>query len=453
MFIAQLAIMGYGVIDTMMAGRYGTLDLAAIGIGASIYATIFVTMMGVLLALTPIASQLYGAGKFADIGEEVRQTAWLTLILAVVAVALLRNPEPFLAISQLTPEVEARVRSYLDALSWSVPASLMFRVFYGFSNAVSRPRVVMTLNLIGLALKVPFNWVFMYGNLGVPALGAVGCGIGTAIIAWTTCGLGWAWCYLEPDYARYGVFARFSPPKWREIMRILELGLPIGVTFLVDVTGFTFMALFIARLGPVSSGAQQIAGNMAALVYMLPLAVGNATGVLVGHAIGAHAYERARAAGLTGLAIGVACSGSAGLLLFLNANSVAGLYTSDQGVRALAASLLGFVGCYHVMDGLQAVTTSALRGYKRTVVPMLVYVVALWGVGLGGGYLLGLTHVDVAWLPLSALFGETPMGARGFWLAAILSLVLASVLVTSYFLAVSRAFVRAHGAALPAAAA
>jgi multidrug resistance protein, MATE family len=443
MFIGQLAVMGNGAIDTVMAGRYSTLDLAAVGIGASIYASVFVTMMGVLLALSPITAQLYGAGKYAEIGEEVRQTGWLTLMLALVSVAILRHPEPLLAISRLTPEVEVRVRGYLDALSWSVPAALLFRVFYGLSTAVSRPRAVMTLNLIGLALKIPFNWVFMYGNLGVPAMGSVGCGVATAFIAWISCALAWTWCYAESDYRRYKVFAVFSWPKWREIGRILALGLPIGVTFLVDVTGFTFMALFIARLGPTSSGAHQIAANMAALAYMLPLAIGNATSVLVGHAIGAKRYRLARSAGVTGLAIGVACSGSAGLLLFLNAGTIADLYSNDTGVRQLAATLLAFVGCYHIFDGMQAVTSGALRGYKHTLVPMVVYAFALWGLGLGGGYVLGLTRLGAAWLPF-----VTPLGARGFWLAAILSLVICSIIVTSYFLAVSHSAMKLHGDAV-----
>jgi MATE family multidrug resistance protein len=440
MFIGQLAVMSNGAIDTAMAGRYSTLDLAAVGIGVSIYATVYVTMMGVLLALSPITAQLYGAGKYAEIGEEVRQTGWLTLMLAVVSVAILRHPEPLLAISRLTPEVEVRVRGYLDALSWSIPAALLFRVFYGLSAAVSRPRAVMTLNLIGLALKIPFNWVFMYGNLDVPAMGSVGCGVSTAIIAWITCVLAWTWCYMQSDYRRYQVFAVLSWPKWREIGRILALGLPIGMTFLVDVTGFTFMALFIARLGPMSSGAHQIAANMAALVYMLPLAVGSATSVLVGHAIGAQQYRLARSAGITGLAIGVACSGSAGLLLFLNAGTVANLFSNDASVRQLAATLVAFVGCYHVFDGMQAVTAGALRGYKRTLVPMIVYTFALWGLGLGGGYVLGLTHVDASWLPFA-----TPLGAPGFWLAAILSLVICSMIVTSYFLAVSHSAMKLHG--------
>jgi MATE family multidrug resistance protein len=208
------------------------------------------------------------------------------------------------------------------------------------------------------------------------------------------------------------------------------------------------MALFIARLGATSSGAHQIAANMAALAYMLPLAVGNATSVLVGQAIGARLYRRARSIGVTGLVLGFVCSGSAGLLMILNADAIAGIYSNDPGVRELGATLVRFVGCYHVFDGNQAVTAGALRGYKHTVVPMIAYAFALWGVGLGGGYIIGLTHVDAGWLPFA-----TPLGAPGFWLAAILSLVICSMIVTSYFLAISHAAMKQHGDAADSASA
>ena len=147
------------------------------GVGAAIYFSIFIALMGVLLALTPIASQLHGANRHADIGEEVRQSAWLAVVLGAACFALLRNPDPIMALTRLPPEVEERARGYLAAASWGVPAGLLFRVFYGFSTAVSRPRVVMALNLIGLAIKLPLNLVFMYGRFGAPELGGVGCAV------------------------------------------------------------------------------------------------------------------------------------------------------------------------------------------------------------------------------------------------------------------------------------
>jgi len=431
--IAQLAVMANSVIDTIMAGRYGTPDLAAVGIGSSIYFSVFVALMGVLLALTPIVAHLYGAGRHADIGEELRQSAWLATALALVSLALFAYPEPFLAVARLEPALEAKVRAYLYALAWSIPASLLFRVFYGFSTAISHPRTVMALTLIGLALKVPLNAVFMYGELGAPELGSTGCAVATAIISWIVCALAWAWCWFAPAYRPFRVFARWSWPDAKVLGRILSLGLPIGLTFLIDVTGFTFMALFIARLGALYSAAHQIAANLAALAFMLPLALGNAASVVVGQSLGARNYARARAAGIAGIALALACAAVVGAGLFLFAADIAGLYTSDAALRRVAAGLLAFVAVYHLFDALQAVAVNVLRGYKRAVVPMLIYAVALWGVGLGGGYVIGLTHVDLAWPGL-----RTPLGAPGFWLAAIASLVLASSLVTAYFLRVSR---------------
>ena len=425
--VAQVAVMLYGVIDTIMAGRYGTTDLAAVGIGASIYITVFITFMGVLLALTPVAAQLNGAGKFGEIGEQVRQCAWLGVVLSAAAILVMHRPDPFFLVTQAPVEVEAKARSYLAMIAWGVPALLFFRVFNAFSTAVSRPRVVMFFNLAGLALKVPLNWVFMYGNLGAPALGGTGCALATTIIAWLTCLGAWAFCALEPGYRPYRVFAHWSWPKWAPIRHLLAVGLPIGMTFLVDVTAFTFMTLFIARLGEVNSAAHQIAANFAALTFMLPLALGNAASVLVGQAIGAGDPARARATGFVALAIACALSVVFALAMFVFRDGVAALYSADAAVRASAAYLLAFVAGYHLADALQAVAINVIRGYKRTFVPMVIYTIALWGVGLAGGYLLGLTAIVVQ-----------PMGAAGFWTAAIASLAIAGALVLGYFDAVSR---------------
>jgi len=425
--IAQAAVMATSVIDTLMAGRLSALDLAAVGIGASIYATVFVTAMGVLLALTPVVSHHYGAGRYTEIGADVRQCAWLAVLLSIATFTSLKNPDPLLAISHLTPEVEVRVRAYLDGVAWAAPGVLFFRVFFGFTTGIGRPRPVMAFNLLGLSLKVPLNAIFMYGHFGLPALGGAGCGWSTAVTAWIMTLAAWWWCRRDADYAPYGVFARFDPPRPQALRELLKLGLPMGITFLVDVTAFTFMALFIARLGAATSAAHQIAANVAVFVFMVPLALGNATGVLVGQALGAGESRRARHAGLLGL--GVACSIAAltGGAIWLGAGALARGYTTDSAVAAAAASLLAIVALYHAVDAVQAVMAQVLRGYKRATAPMVIYAVSLWGVGLGGGYLLGLTDA----------FGPA-RGAAGFWIAATASLALAGAGVTGYFLRVSR---------------
>ena len=418
--------MANGVIDTLMAGRLSSADLAAVGIGASIYITIIMALMGVLLALTPVVAHHYGAGRHAEIGADVRQCAWLALLLSLLAFAALKNPDPLLAFSRLTPEVEIKVRAYLEGSAWAVPGVMFFRVFYGFTNGIGRPRPVMSFNLLGLALKAPLNWVFMYGHFGFPAMGGAGCGWSSAVIMWTVATLSWLWCRRDADYAPYGVFARFEWPRMATQREFLVLGLPMGATFLVDVTAFTFMALFIARLGPEISAAHQIAANVAVFVFMVPLALGTATGVVVGQALGAGDGRRARHAGLLGLAVGCGAAAITGAAIGFAAGPLARTYTSDPQVAAAAAALLSIVAVYHIADAVQAVMAQVLRGYKRATVPMVIYAVALWGVGLGGGYLLGLTDS----------FGP-PRGAAGFWIAAVASLTIAGAGVLAYFLRIS----------------
>jgi MATE family multidrug resistance protein len=193
------------------------------------------------------------------------------------------------------------------------------------------------------------------------------------------------------------------------------------------------MALFVARLGAVNSAAHQIAANVAAVMYMLPLAMGNAVGVLVGHAIGARKFALARSTGITGIVLALLLAVGAGTMLIAGASAVASAYTIDPGVRALAASLLVFVAGYHVFDALQAVAVNALRGYRRAFVPLLINIVGLWALGLAGGFMIGLT--DLVSLPALGL--ATPLGVRGFWTGAIAGMMVASSAVVAYFLAVS----------------
>ena len=430
--IAQLAVMAYAVIDTLMAGRYATDDLAAVGIGASIYFTVFVALMGVLLAVSPMVAQLFGAGRHEEIGEQVRQAMWLTLGLAVLSVFVFRYPEPLLALSEASPPVAAKVRSYLAIAAWGVPAGLAFRLFASYTTAVSRPRVMMLLNVMGLALKVPLNWVFVFGNLGAPEMGAAGCALSTVLVNWFVCILSWLWCGLSPAYKSHATFTRWSWPRWADQRRLITLGLPIGLTFLVDVTAFTFMALFVARLGAVNSAAHQIAANVAAVMFMLPLAMGNAAGVLVGQAIGAREFVRARATGITGIAMAFGLAGLSGTVLVAVASDVAAFYSLDASVRTVAATLLALVAVYHVFDATQVVTVNVLRGYKRAVVPLLINVTGLWGVGLLGGYTLGLTDT----ISLGALGIATPLGVPGFWVAAIIGMFVSAAGIVLYFFAV-----------------
>lgn len=428
MLIAQLAMMANAVIDTAMAGRLSAVDLASVGIAASIMATVLMTLISVLLALPPIIAHLYGAGRGAEVGRQIHQSVWISLVLALIAILVLSFPGPLIAISQLQPGVETKVRAYLAASAWGVPALFALRIFFGLSTGIGRPRPVMFFNLLSLALKIPLNAVFMYGLLGAPEMGGPGCAVATAVDAWLMAALAWGWCLRHPDYMQFRIRSRFASPDRNAIAEFLRLGIPIGLTFIADVTAFTFMALFIARLGPVVSGAHQIAANLAALAFMTPLALGNAAAVLVGQDIGAGRGERARRICWAAIRFGMAVAVAFSVILWLGAPYIAALYTTDLEVQKVATPLIMLVALYHLGDALQAVAVNALRGYKKSVVPMVIYATMLWGVGLGGGVLLGLTDT----------FG-TARGAQGFWIAAIASLWLVAGTVAIYLNGVSRA--------------
>ncbi len=425
--IAQLALMGNAVIDTAMAGRLSATDLASVGIAASIQATVLMSLVSVLLALPPLIAHLYGSNRHEEVGREIHQSVWISLALALIAILVFCFPGPLVGISHLEPQVEEKVRAYLSASAFGVPAVFALRIFMGFSTGIGRPRPVMFFNLLSLALKVPLNAVFMYGLLKAPEMGGPGCAVATAVDAWLMATLAWGWCLRNPNYSEFRVNSQLAGPDMKALREFLKLGLPIALTFIADVTAFTFMALFIARLGPVFSAAHQIAANLAALAFMVPLALGNATSVLVGQSLGAGGYVEARSISWTGIRISM----TAGIMLcftfWLGAPHIAALYTSDQTVRHIAIPLIRLVALYHLGDALQAVAVNALRGYKKSVAPMLIYAILLWGPGLGGGILLGLTDK----------FGPA-RGAPGFWIAAIASLWLVGILVTIYLNAVSR---------------
>lgn len=431
MYVAQLAVMANGLIDTLMAGHLSTVDLAAVGIASSIQVTVLMSLMSVLLAMPPLVAHLHGAGRPEAVGREVHQAAWLALGIAVVAMLVLSQPGPLVAFADLQPAVEAKVRAYLHASVWSVPAMVAFRLFYGLSNGIGRPRPVMLFNLAALGLKVPLNAVFMYGLFGGPALAGPGAAVATAISYWLIALSAWAWCLRNPDYAVFRLRTRPEPPQWRAMVEFLKLGVPIALTFIADLTAFSFMALFIARLGPQASAAHQIAASLSVFAYMLPLAIGNAAAVLAGQALGAGRAHDASRICWRAIRLGLALALAVAMLLWATAPMVVGLYTHEPGVRAAATPIIFLVGLYHLADALQAVAVNALRGYRKSTVPMLVYTTCLWGIGLGGGYLVGLTDI----------LGPA-RGVAGFWLAGITGLGLAAVLVTAYLLRVGH---RARG--------
>lgn len=421
-FVGQVALLAFGTLDTLLVSRVGSTDLAALAVGAAAYITVFIGLNGVVLAISPIVGQLFGAKRHAEAGRQVHQALWISMAVAVLGSTLLLFPWPFLALAQVSPEVEAKVRGYLLALAFSLPASVLFTVFRGFNTAVSRPRAVMRLQLMALALKVPLSVALALGvpAIGLPALGVVGCGIATALAMWTQVLLALRVLRRDPFYAPFELWGRgLDRPDPAALKALLKLGVPLGASILVEVTGFASMAFFIARLGTTPVAGHQIAANLVSLMFMLPLALGNATTTLVAQSIGAGLLREARRLSWHGLQLGVAVSAVVGSVVLLLREPVLHLYTGNPAVYAAALPLITWLVVFHVADAVQIVAAFVLRAYKITTLPMLIYVAALWGVGLGGGWMLAFN--------VSGTVPPALQGAPGYWVASTSGLVLAAL--------------------------
>ena len=414
--IAQLASIGMMVVDTAVLGHVSAADLAAVAIGGGIHVSVVFALVGILQAVAPVVAQLHGARRDGEVAGVLQQGFWLAVLLAVPGIVFLRNPQWLLATADMDPLVAAKVTDYLGLLAWGLPGALFYRTFYAFCNALGKPRVLMGIGLASLALHAVLAWgLALEGWAGAP-LGVIGCAISNIVIAWLACLGGAAYLQFGPLGARYRPFADWQGPRWAMWRELLRLGLPMGFSNLVEITAFTLISLFIASLGATVVAGHRIVANLSALIYMLPLSLAIATMAAVGQAVGARDWPRAHACIKAGLLLAGALSTLAGIAIWLAAAPLAGAYTDDPAVAAVASGLIGYVAIYQFFDALQTVAGHALRAYRVTFVPMLVQTVCFWGVGLlGGGWLC------YRWTP--------PLGVAGFWLAAVLSLVLAAVLL------------------------
>jgi MATE family multidrug resistance protein len=421
-FVGQMAVLAFGTVDTVLVARASAIDLAALAIGAAVYITVFIGLMGMVLAVGPIAGQLYGARKLQEAGGQFQQSVWLALGLSVPGCLLLAMPEPLLAVAQPPAAVEAEVRGYLHWLAFALPAAMLFTAFRGFNVAVSRPKAVMALQLGGLAFKLPLSAAFVFGfePLSVPALGAEGCGLATAVVLWLQLAAAWALLGIDPFYRPFALSAtRLARPDASSLRQLLRLGVPMGGSVMVEVTGFTFMAIFIARLGTTAVAGHQLAANLVATLFMLPMSWGHATSTLIAHRLGAGDPVAARRIGWHGLQGGVVAALALGAALYAGRETVLRAYTHDPSIISAALPLLAWVVLFHLGDAMQAVAGHAMRAYHVAVAPLLIYAVALWGVGLLGGYVLAF---DLAgWTPPAL------RGAPGFWAAASVGLGLAAL--------------------------
>jgi MATE family multidrug resistance protein len=436
--IAQLLSMTMMVADTVIAGRYGTADLAGVAIGSSYYISVVMLLTGTLQAVAPTVAHHVGARRQEAIGPALQQGFWLALLLAVPGVALLLSPGYLLALADVPADVAAKAADYLAATAIGLPAVLFYRTFYAFNNAVGRPRVLMSISAIATSAHIPLAWALTNGALGFAPLGGTGCGLSTALVSWLALGCGFVYLVLNPAYRPYRIFHAWQPPQAKALGQLVRLGLPMGLSTFIDISSFTLIAILAARIGTETVAGHRVISNFTGMIYMLPLSLSIATMVLVGQSAGANDWRRANRTARLGMFLALGFALLIGALLWVLRAPLVAFSSADPAVQAVALGLVVYLLLYQLFDGLQTVAAHALRGYKVTLLPMVVHTFCFWGIGLTGGY----------WLSFHAPWRAAAPSVAGFWEACVVATIVATLLFGTMLRGVARRHVRdAAGAA------
>ncbi len=416
--IAEALHMSASFVDTVMAGRYSSADLAAVAVGSSLLFPVLILMMGVIMATTPTVAQYFGAKKLTLIGPFIQQSLWLAVILSCLAVGLLYALDPLFDWLDIKDPIKGIGLRYLHAAALSLPAVAIMQSLRSFSEGLGITKPMMYFSLLGLVINIPMNYIFIYGHFGVPEMGGEGCGWATAISMWASV-IGMAvYVYVKPAYQRCAMFTQFDWPKLTTQLQILKVGLPIGFSIFIEATMFAIVALLLAPLGADIVAAHQLVLNFTSMCFMIPLSVGMAVTIRVGHGIGGNLPDQVKRSVLIGFGLALGLSSLSCLVMLMLPITLANIYTTEPIVVEIAASLFIFAALFQFSDALQIAANGALRGFKDTAKPLLLIFIAYWLIGLPLGYVLGMTDIIYP-----------PMGAAGFWIGIIFGLSVAAVLL------------------------
>jgi MATE family multidrug resistance protein len=419
----NLANMGMGFADTVMAGQLGARELAGLAIGVGYYSLCFVFGMGVLMGLSPSVAHAYGAQDDAAITRFYRQSHWIVVALSIGLVWVAWQSEHVFALFGIDPEIVPIAVAYNQVISFGLPAEFAFFALRFTSEGLGITRPIMYIAVMGLLVNVLGNWQFIYGHWGFPQLGAVGCALSTAISLWLMLAAMLIYMYRERAYRAFRFFSRIDAPHWPTLQSLLRIGLPIAASITAEASLFIVAAMLMGAMGVVTASAHQIAINWAALMFMIPLAMNSATTIHVGHALGRGDVAAARRAGWVGIAMcgGIMLLSALGIVIFNE--QIILLYTRDATVRELAITLLLMAGIFQLSDGLQVGAAGALRGFKDTTWPMAITLTAYWIVGFPIAYISGVQR------------GGGPVYV---WIGLIAGLLVAAILLNWRYWIISR---------------
>jgi MATE family multidrug resistance protein len=408
--------MSMGLVDTIMVGPLGPAAIAATGMGSSVFTAIVIFGMGLMLGLDAFVSQAHGAGNERECLVWLHQGVWLACCVAPIVMVLTWIAYSTLDLWGLHPETRLLVGPYMRVIAAGALPLLLYAAFRRYLQGMHVVRPIMIALITANIINAAGNWLLIYGNLGMPALGVEGS-------AWATTAArvymaSFLYLAIRSEHRRRGhrhprVDLGVDPTR---IRRLVALGFPAASQVALEVGVFAVATALAGRLDPVSSGSHQIALNIASLAFMVPLGLSSAAAVRVGYAFGAGDTRKAALSGWTALASGGVIMTAIGVIFFLWPVPLLHIFSTDPRIIDIGVSLLAIAAAFQLFDGTQAVATGALRGISETRTPMLVNVIGHWLLGLPVGYVLCFR---LGW------------GVSGLWVGLSIGLVLAALVLTA----------------------
>ena len=429
--MAELGWMAMSVVDTIMVGRLGPEEIGAVSIGSVLFYTVGVFGTGMLLGLDTLVPQAFGAGKMDDCHHSLVQAVYGVFFLGPALMVPMFLMMPALPLIGLNPKVAALTAPYANALLWSAVPLLLYMTFRQYLQGMNKVRAITFTLITANLVNVAGNWVFIYGNLGMPAYGVAGAGWASCVSRIYMCVALGGYLLWDAHKRRTGLFRTSLAFDWPRLSRLAALGFPAAIQRGLEIGVFALATTLIGRLDAASLAAHQVALNAASVTFMVPLGISSAAAVRVGQALGRRDAEWAHLSGWTALGLGGGFMIVAGLVFFAIPEAIVRVFSGDQDVISVGVQLLYLAALFQLFDGFQVVATGALRGAGDTRTPMLANLVGHWLLGLPVGWWLCFR---MGW------------GAQGIWIGLSTGLIFVGA-VLAYFWSTRLERFRAYTAA------
>jgi MATE family multidrug resistance protein len=406
--LSELGWMAQAIVDTIMVGKLGPAAIGAVALGNAVYYTPALFGIGLLLGLDTLVAQAHGRADHDECHRWLAQGVYLACIATPPLMLLVAAASFGFAPFGITPQVAAPAASYLRILNWGTLPLLLYGGTRRYLQGVGEVRVITATYVGANLLNWWGNWVLISGKWGLPEMGVNGSALSTVLsrVFMAAALMGFAWRYERKR--GHPLFRHWAGLNLDRLRRLVKLGGPAAGQIVLEVGAWNMATLSAGWLTPVALATHQIVLNYASLTYMVPLGISAAAAVSVGHAVGAGDPERARRAGWLALGLGTGFMLLAAVVFLVAPGPLIALYTLDPRVMAVGPRLLGLAAAFQIFDGIQTVSTGALRGLGETRIPMLANLVGYWILGLP----LGLT-----------LCFALHWGIYGLWIGLTLALI------------------------------